>query len=79
MDWKDHIVATADTCVGKPRIKGTRITVELVLDYLAVGKTEAEIIGAYPHITVEQVRAAVAFAASRVARETTLSGFEAAA
>ena len=79
MNWKDHIIATADTCFGKPRINGTRITVELVLSYIATGKTEADILEAYPHLTVEQIRAAVAFAASRVSRETTLSGFEAAA
>ncbi len=79
MNWKDQIVATADTCFGKPRIKDTRITVELVLSYLAAGKTEADIIEAYPHITAEQIRAAVAFAGSRVARETTLTDFEAAA
>ena len=43
-ELKDHLVATADTCFGKPRIKDTRITVELVLSYLAAGKTEADII-----------------------------------
>ena len=79
MNWRDHITATADTCAGKPRIKGTRITVELILSYLASGKTEADILEAYPHVTPEQIRAAVAFAGSRVADEATLSSFEAAA
>ncbi|MGH8162452.1 MAG: DUF433 domain-containing protein [Gammaproteobacteria bacterium] len=79
MDWKDHIVATADTCTGKPRIKGTRITVELILNCLAAGWTEQRIIEAYPHINAEQIRAAVAFAGSRVGRDSTLTGFEAAA
>lgn len=70
MDWQGIITATADTCAGKPRIQGTRITVEHVLHYLAAGRTEAEIIEAYPHITAGQIRAAVAFARSRVARKT---------
>ncbi|MBS0456663.1 MAG: DUF433 domain-containing protein [Proteobacteria bacterium] len=79
MDWKEHIVATADTCNGKPRVKGTRITVELILNCLAAGMTEAQIVEAYPHIDSRQIRAAVAFASSRVGRDSTLSGFEAAA
>ncbi|MGH8191127.1 MAG: DUF433 domain-containing protein [Rhodanobacteraceae bacterium] len=79
MDWQDHIVATADTCCGKPRIKGTRITVELILNCLAAGWTEAQIVESYPHISVGQIRAAVAFASSRVGRDSTLTGFEAAA
>ena len=79
MEWKDHIVATADTCTGKPRIKGTRITVELILNCLAAGGTEMQIIDAYPHINVAQIRAAVAFASTRVGQDSTLSGMEAAA
>ena len=79
MNWENHIIATADTCSGKPRVKGTRITVELLLNNLATGLTEAQIIEAYPHITAEQIRAAVAFASSRVAAESTLAGVEAAA
>ena len=66
MHWEDHITATADTCSGNPRIKGTRITVELLLNNLAAGLTEAQIIEAYPHVTAEQIRAAVAFASHRV-------------
>ena len=74
-----HRDSSPITCFGKPRIKGTRITVELVLSYLVAGKTETGMIEAYPHITAEQIRAAVAFAGSRAARETTLTDFEAAA
>lgn len=72
MDWQNHIVASADTCVGKPRIKGTRITVELLLNWFAAGWTEKQILEAYPHINAEQVRAAVAFASSRVGRDAML-------
>lgn len=55
-------------CFGKPCIKGTRIWVSLVLDYLADGQTEAEILGIYPHITPEDIRACIAYGAE-VARE----------
>lgn len=79
MGWKDYIVATADTCAGKPRIKGTRITVELILDCLAGGWSEAQIIEAYPHVNATEIRAAVAFASNRVSQDSTLSGIEAAA
>lgn len=63
MDWKDRIVATPDTLVGKPRIKGTRISVELILDRLADGWTQEDILASYPHITREDVQAALAFVA----------------
>ena len=78
MNWKEHIVATVDTCAGKPRIKGTRITVELLLNCLAAGMSETAIIEAYPHVPVAQMRAAVAFASSRVGGNT-LARFEATA
>ena len=42
--WRDHIISTADTLRGKPRIKGTRIPVSLLLGYLAAGYTPDEII-----------------------------------
>lgn len=69
MARKGCIVATADTCAGRPRINGTRITVELILDSFAAGWGEAQIIAAYPHLEAEQIRAAVAFASKRVARD----------
>jgi uncharacterized protein (DUF433 family) len=55
--------------VGKPVVKGTRITVELILRRLSEGATEADILAAYPHLTSEDVRAAVAYAADVIARE----------
>ena len=48
--------------MGKPAIRGTRITVELMLEKFAAGYTEDEILRAYPHITREGIRAALAFA-----------------
>ena len=49
--------------VGKPVIKGTRITVELILDKLAAGQTVEQILEDYPHLTLEGIRAALEFAA----------------
>ena len=49
--------------MGKPTIKGTRITVELILEKLGQGMTVAELLEAYPHLTAEDVLAALSFAA----------------
>lgn len=59
--------------MGKPVIRGTRITVELILRKLAEGTNEAELLEDYPHLTTEVVRAAVAYGAASVARPRTSS------
>lgn len=63
MDWHDRIVSDAETLFGKPRVKGTRISVELLLDRLADGWSVEDIIESYPHITREDIQAALAFVA----------------
>ena len=55
--------------LGKPVIKGTRITVELLMRKLADGFTVADILEMYPHLTMEQVQAAFAYAADKIANE----------
>jgi uncharacterized protein (DUF433 family) len=55
-------------CFGKPCIRGTRIWVSLILDWLAAGATEQEIIADYPQLTGEDLRAAIAYGAE-MARE----------
>lgn len=62
MNWHDHIVVDPNVLVGKPIVKGTRISVELLLDRLADGWSFDDILDAYPHLTREQVQAAIAFA-----------------
>ena len=57
-----------DVCFGRPCIRGTRIWVSLIVDNLAEGTPEAEILEAYPQLTVEDIRAALAYAAE-MARE----------
>ena len=68
MDWKDRIVADPEVRSGKPRIKGTRITVYDVLEYLAGGMTEDEILADFPDLTRDDIRASLAFAAARERR-----------
>jgi uncharacterized protein (DUF433 family) len=55
--------------LGKPVIRGTRITVELILRKLAEGETESELLEDYPHLTPEDIRAAIAYGAASVAHE----------
>ena len=55
--------------MGKPVIRGTRITVELILNKLAEGATESELLEDYPNLTPEDVRAAMAYGAASVAHE----------
>jgi len=54
---------------GKPVIKGTRITVELILRKLGKGMTHEQIIEHHPHLTVDEIRAAATFAADHLANE----------
>ncbi|MCL6642528.1 MAG: DUF433 domain-containing protein [Candidatus Bipolaricaulota bacterium] len=67
-NWRDRISINPNVCFGKPCIKGTRIWVSLIVDNLAAGATEEEILEAYPSLTREDIRAALAFAAE-MARE----------
>ncbi|MCK8601971.1 DUF433 domain-containing protein [Desulfoferrobacter suflitae] len=60
--WKDHVVSTPDVLRGKPRIKGTRIPVSLVLGYLASGSSHEEIIREFPDLTPEQIMACLDYA-----------------
>jgi len=69
-DWKERIVSDADTLCGKPRIRGTRIGVEFVLDLLASGWTEAQILESYPHITQQDLQAVFAFVRDCMKDET---------
>ena len=64
----DRIAIDPQICFGKPCIKGTRIWVSLILDFLASGESEAQILAAYPQLEPDDIRAALAYAAE-VARE----------
>ncbi len=65
----DRIAIDPAIMMGKPVIRGTRITVEFILRKLAEGAGEAELQEDYPHLTPEDIRAAVAYGAASVAHE----------
>jgi len=62
VDWKQYIVSDPEILRGKPRLKGTRIPVGLVLGYLAAGKTANEILLEFPDLTSEQIAACLDYA-----------------
>ncbi len=62
VNWREHIVSTMDVLRGKPRIKGTRIPVSLVLGYLADGKTVGDIRVEFPDLNSEQIAACLDYA-----------------
>jgi uncharacterized protein (DUF433 family) len=59
----DRISTDADICHGKPCIRGTRIMVTVILDNLAEGLSPEEIVLEYPPLTIEDVQAAIGYAA----------------
>ena len=65
MDYSKIITIEPGKRSGKPCIRGTRMTVYDVLEYLASGMTEAEILADFPSHTLEDIRACLAFAADR--------------
>jgi uncharacterized protein (DUF433 family) len=79
MNWRNHIATDPLICHGQACIKGTRIPVSVVLDNLAAGFSEAEILSSYPTLSREPIRAATAYAAE-LSREriVPLSGRDAA-
>ena len=63
MKWQDFISVDPDICHGKACIKGTRVMVSVVLDNLAADLTAADIIKSYPSLSLEAIRATIAYAA----------------
>jgi uncharacterized protein (DUF433 family) len=71
MDWRAHISVDPAICRGRACVKGTRVPVTVVLDNLAAGLTPDDLLKSYPTLSLEGVRAAVAYAAE-IARERVL-------
>ncbi|HLG28645.1 MAG TPA: DUF433 domain-containing protein [Candidatus Brocadiales bacterium] len=69
MEYTKRIVSDPDIMLGKPIIKGTRLTVELILRKLSEGMTIEELLQAYPHLTREDILAAVSYSADVIAKE----------
>lgn len=68
MTWQERISISPDVRGGKPCIKGTRITVYDILEYLAGGMSEEQILADFPDLTGDDIRACLAFAAARERR-----------
>jgi len=60
--WQDRIEINPKILVGKPVVKGTRMSVEFVVDLLASGWTQQQILDSYPNLTAEDIRACLAYA-----------------
>jgi len=73
MDWRERITIDAGVLVGKPIVKGTRISVEFVIDLLARGWTVEQILKEYDHLTPEDIRACLAYAGELVREEKVYS------
>jgi len=71
-DYEKYITIEPGKRSGKPCIRGLRITVSDVLEYLASGMTEAEILEDFPELTAEDIKASLAFAADRERRLLTI-------
>ena len=72
MNWRAHIDRDPQILAGKPRIKGTRISVELIVARLGEGWTVDQLIQAYPLITQDQIQACLTYAAESLATDEVL-------
>ena len=68
MNWQERIAVDPSVRSGKPCVKGTRITVYDVLEYLAGGMSEDQILADFSSLTREDIRACLSFAAARERR-----------
>ena len=69
MGWEERIELRPEVLVGKPVIRGTRISVELVIELLADGWTTEEIVESYPHLVADDIRACLHYADERLTSE----------
>ena len=61
MIWQNHIISDGQVLLGKPILKGTRISVELILELFEAGWTEKQILESYPSLTTDSIRAVFAY------------------
>ena len=69
MALTDRIVVDSKILTGKPIVRGTRISVELVVELLAAGWSHAQILASYPHLTEEDIRSCLAYAGELLREE----------
>jgi uncharacterized protein (DUF433 family) len=68
MNWRERIETNPEVLAGKPVVRGTRLAVELILELLAAGQTEADLLASYPRLAHEDLLACLAYA-SHLAHE----------
>ena len=69
MRWQDHIEQRPGVMGGKPVIRGTRLTVEHILQRLGLGWTESQLLQSYPHLKADDIRAALTYASRALASD----------
>lgn len=69
MDYRDNITADPQIMLGRPVIKGTRVTVELILKKLSEGMTADELLKAYPHLKKDDILAVLSYSAEVISKE----------
>ena len=72
-DWKKYIASDPKVMVGKPIIKGTRITVELILEKLSEGESVSQILESHPQLTKKSIYACLSYAQDSIKNETAYS------
>lgn len=69
MDWQEHIVSDPDVLLGKPVLKGTRLSVELILELMENGWTREQLLESYPGLTQDSISAVFAYVKECMAHE----------
>lgn len=69
MDWQERITVSPEILVGKPVVKGTRLAVEFIIELLAQGWTEDEVLRNYPGLASEDIKACLAYAGEMMKSE----------
>jgi uncharacterized protein (DUF433 family) len=64
VSWRDRIVVDPQILVGKPVIRGTRLSVEMIVDLLAQGWSEADVLRSYPKLSAEDIHACLKYASA---------------
>ena len=76
MKWQDYITIDPDILVGKPVIKGTRLAVDFIIELLAQGWSEAEILRNYPGLKPEDIRASLLYASEIMRYKQIVNGLD---
>lgn len=74
MEYRDRITASSEIMLGKPVIKGTRITVEFIIEQLSQGATTADLLTEFPGLTQEDIQACLAYSFDVLSKEVLIAG-----